>query len=63
MLEYGIYPAGIFLEKFSDKFEIATHNISKKFPFWDINYLSEYKDHPASVYKKFDSPSCYASIV
>jgi hypothetical protein len=63
MLEHGIYPAGKFLEKFSKKFEIATHYISKKFPFWDINYLVEYKDHPASVYKKFDSLDCYVSIV
>lgn len=63
MLVYRIYPADIFLEKFSDKFETATQNISKKFPFRDVNYLVEYKDHPASVYKKFNSSNCYASIV
>jgi hypothetical protein len=63
MLEHGIYPAEIFLEKFSDKFETATQHVSKKFPFWDVNYLAEYKDHPASVYKKFNCTNCYVSIV
>jgi hypothetical protein len=63
MLEYNIYPAELFLEKFFDKFKVATENITKKYPHRNINYLYEYRDHEASVYKKIKLPNCYISIV
>ena len=62
-LNHTIVSSDEFLSLYMDKYKRSIARLDSKYPNRDQNYLEEFKDSPASIWKKLVEPDPYISMV